>query len=153
MKRLMPLLLAALLLSSCATTEDTYDIAVIAVSVKDDYIGFELKRRDYRIEDFGVKRKTEIDEFALIQLPVKNRENFGEWLNVMWDDEVAVNLLATHPATRIDAFRENGYTTLYAGLDYDVKFMGAGAALRGDGFRHAAGCAEPVVSGIQIFLL
>ena len=109
--------------------EDTYDIAVIAVSVKDDYIGFELKRRDYRIEDFGVKRKTEIDEFALIQLPVKNRKNFGEWLNVMWDDEVAVNLLATHPATRIDAFRENGYTTLYAGLDYDVKFMGAGAAL------------------------
>lgn len=109
--------------------EDTYDIAVVGLKITDDYIGFELRRVDYRIEDFGVKRKTEIDEFALLQLPVRRRTRFGEWLNVVWDDRVAVNVLGTHPATRIDAFPCGAHTTLYAGLDFEVGMFGPGAAL------------------------
>lgn len=109
--------------------QDTYDIAVIALKITDAYIGFELKRIDYRIEDFGVKRKTEIDEFALLQLPVKPRAHFGEWLNVMWDDRVAVNVLGTDPAMRIDAFPGKDHTTMYAGLDFQVKLFGPGAVL------------------------
>lgn len=109
--------------------EDTYDIAVIRLDIEDDYIGFSLERVDYRIEAYGVKRQTEIDEFALLQLPLRPRAHFGEWLNVVWDDRVAVNLLGTHPGTRIDAFPTAEATTLYAGLDAQVGLFGPGAAL------------------------
>lgn len=109
--------------------QDTYDIAVIKLDIKENYIGFSLERVDYRIEDYGVKRQTEIDEFALLQLPIRPRTHFGEWLNVVWDDRVAVNLLGTDPETRIDAFRTTEATTLYAGLDAQVGLIGPGAAL------------------------
>lgn len=109
--------------------QDTYDIAVIRLDIRDAYIGFSLERVDYRIEDYGVKRQTEIDEFALLQLAVRPRQHFGEWLNVVWDDRVAVNLLGTHPGTRIDAFPDAASTTLYAGLDAQVGLHGPGAAL------------------------
>ncbi len=111
--------------------EDTYDIAVIRLDIEDDYIGFSLERVDYRIEAYGVKRQTEIDEFALLRLPLRPRAHFGEWLNVVWDDRVAVNLLGTHPGTRIDAFPTAEATTLYAGLDAQVGLFGPGAALVG----------------------
>ncbi len=110
--------------------KDTYDIAVIAVDVKDDYIGFSLVRRDYRIEDYGVKRKTEIDGFSMIQLPVRSREHFGEWLNTVWDDRAAVAVIGTEPASMIDTFDETGgYKRMYAGMDADIKLFGADAAL------------------------
>ena len=109
--------------------EDTYDIAVIRLDIEDDYIGFSLERVDYRIEAYGVKRQTELDEFALLRLPLRPRAHFGEWLNVVWDDRVAVNLLGTHPGTRIDAFPTAEATTLYAGLDAQVGLFGPGAAL------------------------
>lgn len=109
--------------------QDTYDIAIVELNITDHYIGFSLKRIDYRIEDFGVKRKTEIDEISLLQLPVRKRQNFGEWLNVAWDEHTAICLLGTHPTTRIDAFPNKEYTTMYAGLDYQVKLFHSGAAL------------------------
>ena len=111
--------------------EDTYDTAVIRLDIEDDYIGFSLERVDYRIEAYGVKRQTEIDEFALLRLPLRPRAHFGEWLNVVWDDRVAVNLLGTHPGTRIDAFPTAEATTLYAGLDAQVGLFGPGAGLGG----------------------
>lgn len=109
--------------------QDTYDVAVIELNITDHYIGFNLKRIDYRIEKFGVKRKTEIDEISLLQLPIRKRANFGEWLNVAWDDRTAVCLLGTHPTTRIDAFQHKDYTTMYAGVDFQVKLLNSGAAL------------------------
>lgn len=109
--------------------QDTYDIAVIGLQETDSYVGFTLRRIDYRLEDVGLKRKTEIDEFALMQLPVREREHFGEWLNVCWDDRTAVAVVGTHPATRIDAFAGDGYRKMYAGTDFQVQLTDAGAAL------------------------
>jgi hypothetical protein len=103
--------------------------ATISLNITDDYIGFSLKALDYQIEAFGVKRRTEIDEFTLLQLPVKKRKYFGEWLNVVWDDHVAVNLLATDPYARIDGFTNKNYHILYAGMENRVKLLGVGAAL------------------------
>lgn len=103
--------------------------ATIALNITDDYIGFSLKKLDYQIEAFGVKRRTEIDEFTLLQLPVKKRTYFGEWLNVVWDDQVAVNVLATDPYAKIDAFQNKKHYLLYAGMEHKVKLMGVGAAL------------------------
>lgn len=109
--------------------QDTYDIAIVELRITNYYIGFILKQIDYRIEDFGVKRRTEIDEISLLQLPVRKRENFGEWLNVAWDEQTAICLLGTHPTTYIDAFANKEYTTMYAGLDSQVKLFDSGAAL------------------------
>ncbi|MDE5608111.1 MAG: hypothetical protein K2I64_04165 [Muribaculaceae bacterium] len=108
---------------------DTYDIAKIKVDVRPEYIGFNFVDRDYRIEDYGVKRKTELDEFTLLQLPLKPRERFGEWLNIMWDDSVAVALVGTAPTTFIDSRVERDNTTLLAQTQTAVRLYDSGAAL------------------------
>lgn len=109
--------------------EHEFHRATIGLTVTDDYIGFTLKDIDYNVESVGVKRKTEIDEFTLLQLPVRDRKYFGEWLNVSWDKDVAVNVLATDPYSKIDAVPNEGYHLLQAGMETKVKLMGVGAAL------------------------
>lgn len=44
-----------------------------------------------------------------MQLPVKNRKYFGEWFNVIWDDNITINLLGTDPYTQIDVEKRNRY--------------------------------------------
>ncbi len=104
-------------------------VAVIDVKVADCYIGFKLKRIDYDCKGFREKRRTEVDEFTLLQLPVRDRKYFGEWLNVSWDNNVAVNLLATDPYSKIDAEVRKGYHILKAGMEATVKLEGVGATL------------------------
>ena len=108
----------------------TADVAYITIRSTPDYVGFVLERLDFKIEDFGIKRKTETDEFALVRLPIARRTHFGEWLNVMWDERTAVTLLGDAPETRIDAFaREDGAYEFYAGMENRVKLEGCGAVL------------------------
>ncbi len=68
-------------------------------------------------------------EFRLLQLPVKNRENFGEWLNVCWDRSAAVNVLSVSPHARIDSERRLGYRVMSADAVRDIRLKGIGAAL------------------------
>ncbi len=103
--------------------------AEIGLNITDQYIGFTLKKLEYHKAKFGVKRRTEVDGFSILQLPVKNRGHFGELLNVVWDDNVAVNLLATDSYAQIDADVRNGYKILTAGGVAGVKIEGVGAAL------------------------
>jgi hypothetical protein len=103
--------------------------AIIGLKITDDYIGFSLEKLEYHMADIGLKRKTEIDEFTLLQIPLKERTNFGEWLNVMWDENVAVNLLATNPMTKIESDRRPGYKIVRAGGIAEVQVEGIGAAL------------------------
>ncbi len=109
--------------------ENTFDIAVIDVDVKDTYIAFNLSYIDYNIESIGVKRRTEIDELAFIQLPIKKREHFGEWLNATWDDESGVCLIGTSEKTRIDSYSDRAGLVMWAGSDAEVSLIGVGAAL------------------------
>ena len=103
--------------------------ATIELNITDHYIGFKLKDLKYDIEKFGIKRPTEIDEFTLLQLPIKKRDRFGEWLNVSWDNNVAVNILATDPHAKIDAIERPNYYLMSAGMETEVKLMDVGAAL------------------------
>lgn len=118
--------------------------AYIGLDITDDYIGFALDRLEYHMAEIGNKRKTEIDEFTLLQLPLKERTNFGEWLNVMWDDDVAVNLLATVPTTRIDSDSRLGYKIVRAGGIEEVRIEGISAALITTGTELLLDCIDKV---------
>ncbi|MEL7588255.1 MAG: hypothetical protein AAGU19_16215 [Prolixibacteraceae bacterium] len=103
--------------------------AVIALKITDSYIGFTLEKLEYDIPTFGDQLKTDVDELVLLQLPVKDRTYFGEWLNVVWDDQAAVNLLGTDPYAKISSEKRKGYRLLKAEAVSDVKATGTGAAL------------------------
>jgi hypothetical protein len=104
-------------------------VARVGLKITDKYIGFKLNKLEYHIAKFGVKRKTNIDEVTLLQLPIKNRGHFGSWLNVEWDNNVAVNLLGTGPFTKIDAEKRDGYKLMTAEAVAEVKLQEVGAAL------------------------
>jgi len=106
-------------------------LAVISLKITDDYIGFSLKKFDYEAPPFGKhwELNTPVDEFTLLQLPVRDRDNFGEWLNVVWDKDVAVNVLGTDPYAKIDNVKCKGYHLLTAEAVSEVKTLGVGAAL------------------------
>jgi hypothetical protein len=105
--------------------------ATIGLKITDAYIAFRLEKLAYVgfREPYVERTGTPIDETLFVQLPVRNRKNFGEWLNVMWDEGVAVNVLATDPHTRIDAAACSGYRLFQAGTVADVQLESAGAAL------------------------
>ena len=68
-------------------------------------------------------------EVCLLQLPIRDRQNFGEWLNVSWDEKAAVNVLGTDEYAYIDFEKRNGYRILKASAIKEIRFMGTGAAL------------------------
>lgn len=111
--------------------------AVIRLRITEAYIGFILEKIEgdasfaagtarpaYYNED-----TLPFDELIFLQLPVKARGRFGDWLNVAWDDRVAVNLLATDPFTRVDAVSETGRHLLRAAAVNQIRREGIGAAL------------------------
>jgi len=105
--------------------------AVVTIRETDGYVAFELTEFLVNPEDFGDLCMTPppVAEFRLLQLPVKNRERFGEWLNVAWDDTAAVNVLSTCPFTRIDSQKRRDCRILYADCLRDTKLKNCGAAL------------------------
>ena len=110
---------------------DEFFTAVVKLEVTDEYIGFRLARFDYELEGNGYKRRTEIDSFALAQLPVRRRGHFGRTLNAVWDDDAFVALMAARPETRIDAFECDGVgpVVLIAGGEKRVCLEGVHAVL------------------------
>ncbi|MBS3776930.1 MAG: hypothetical protein KGY70_17160 [Bacteroidales bacterium] len=117
---------------------DIIDVdAVIGLDIQPQYIHFE-------VEDFVNKRSTtnlagngninpdispRVDEMWFLRLPIRNRSHYGEWLNVTWDDQWAVNILGTDSYTRIKSDERNGYRILKAGMISEVKSKGVGAGL------------------------
>jgi len=106
----------------------TYE-AVIRVKESPAYIGFSLER--FNTDGYPPYKMTmpPAVELRLLQLPVRNRKYFGEWLNVSWDDRAAVNVLATDEYACIDFEKQTGYRVLTATAVRDIRFEGTGAAL------------------------
>lgn len=109
--------------------EGTADIAVIDLNIKADYIGFNLKDIDYKIEKIGVKRKTEVDRLDFVRLPIKEREHFGEWLNVMWDGHAGVCLMGAGSTALIDCIQDRCGRIMVAGADAEVSLKDVEAVL------------------------
>jgi hypothetical protein len=104
--------------------------AIIGLKVTDSYIGFTMKGLVFKpFTNADVVTPTPVDETLFIQLPVRKRENFGDWLNVVWDQDVAVNVLATDPYAKIDGQPCEDHYLLQAGTVDEVKTEEVGAAL------------------------
>ena len=105
--------------------------AVVQVREEESYVNFYLDRFIVHPTDYGNLRMDTppATEFCLLQLPVADRENFGQWLNVSWDENTAVNVLASDSRTLIDAEKRAGYHILNAAVRRDIRLQGPGAAL------------------------
>ena len=104
--------------------------ATIGLKITDNYIGFTLQKLEYKgFTSLTHKRQTPIEETLFLQLPVRARRNLGDWLSVTWDDDVAVNLLATDPFAKIDITPCANHYLFQAGTVDEIKTEGVGAAL------------------------
>ena len=105
--------------------------AKIRVAERDGYALFELV--DF---DLGKAGSNGLDmtyppvrSLRLLDLPVRNRANFGEWMNVAWDESAAVAVLGAEPYTWIDSEARCGFRRLRAEARDGLRIRGAKAAL------------------------
>ena len=70
-----------------------------------------------------------VASFRVVQLPVRNRANFGDWLNVSWDGRAAVAVVGADPYSEIDHEDRFGFRLLNADLRRDVRLVGGSAAI------------------------
>ncbi len=105
--------------------------AVLELSEKADYLAFTLVDFIVGPDDYGHLNMDAppVLELRLLQLPVKDRQNFGAWLNVSFDEEVAVNVLAPMPQTKIDSQKRPGWRLMTADAKKDIQLLGCQAAL------------------------
>ena len=105
--------------------------AIVSVDVKPAYMIF-------RLEGFAGDEKVYADlkmdsppvsSFRVVQIPVLDRSNFGNWLNAIWDDKAAIGVLATESTTDADHERRASSKLLYGELVASRKLLGASAAL------------------------
>jgi len=112
--------------------------AEIAVREAPDFVGFEIKgfhvgRSDRRL---GPQFATDLDmdwppvrRMRFLQLPVKQRANFGGWLTVSSDGTAAVAVMAAEPFTVAGAEARRDFRIFSADADVALKLEGARAAL------------------------
>ncbi|MBE6695587.1 MAG: hypothetical protein E7587_03960 [Ruminococcaceae bacterium] len=104
--------------------------AIVEFKVSPRYVTFSLV--DFILNDhFGhlCMSPPPALSFRMIQLPIEHRKNFGEWLNVSFDDTVAINVLAASPYALIDSDCQKSHRVLYAESLRDVKLKNVPAAL------------------------
>lgn len=113
--------------------------ASITVDIQDEYISFTLKELLYPNKEhvFLSMDMPPVEEFRLLQLPIKTRKNFGQWLNVMWDDSTSIAVVAATPETMIDSEKRNGGRILTADLQKSVQLEGTTATLIVSGGKEA----------------
>ena len=109
----------------------TYE-AVVGVKSGDGYFVFTLEKFNCvaALEYEGLKMDTPpVAGFRVAQLPVKHRENIGDWLNVVWDERGAAAVVGADPYATIDHDRRHGFELLYADLTRGLSLTGGKAAI------------------------
>ena len=105
--------------------------AVVKVDKGAGYLRFTLEDFICEPDDYGhlALDIPPVAEFRILQLPVKERENFGEWLNAMWDNTSAVCVAGCDPWSLIWHEDRNGGSILSADLFSGKKLRGGSAAI------------------------
>lgn len=120
--------------------------AVIDVRVGETYIAFSLSGFNVRPDHYPDLKmdKPPVAAVRLVQLPVKNREHFGEWINVSWDERAAVGVMAASPYAIVDSERRKGWRMMSADVRRDLKMKNIPAVL-------IAGAACELMDAIDCF--
>ena len=112
---------------------DEYHVMKVRIAATDDYVAFVPEGTDYVVtDDFGDKRRTEIDGVEFLRLPVRARAHFGECANVAWDERAAVAVMGLSPEVRIDGDipeGAGGWRLMRAATENAIGLFGRGAAL------------------------
>ena len=105
--------------------------AKVTFDIKDEYISFTLKELFFIGKAYGnlCMDLPPVEGFRLLQIPVKNKKNFGHWINAMWDDEASVAVIAAMPEALIDSEKRPGYRILTADAKREIMLEGVTAAL------------------------
>ncbi len=105
--------------------------AKIEVDERDEYVTFKLVDFPFAREALGgvCMDVPPVVSMRLLQLPIKKMTKFGDWLNVVHDDETAVALIATSPYESITSHKQKDAIVLTADAVRGVKLMGCTAAL------------------------
>lgn len=105
--------------------------AILEVKEMPEYISFRLTDFIVHPADYPdlCMATPPVETFRILQLPIKRRSNFGHWLNVTWDQDVAVNVLATSPYAAIDSEKHGSYLIMTADALRETKLKGVEAAL------------------------
>ena len=105
--------------------------AKVTFDVKDNYITFTLSDLIYPENAYGnlCMDLPPVEEFRILQLPIKNRKYFGQWINAMWDENASACVLATMPEALIDSERRKGMRILTATAKKEIQLKGVTAAL------------------------
>jgi hypothetical protein len=105
--------------------------AKVKVVEKDDYFIFEFAGFD--ISGSALARMhtsgPQVKSVRFLDLPMKECENFGQWLNVVWDDKTASAVVALEPFAWIGNEKRYDARHLYAETHKDVKLDGVRSAL------------------------
>lgn len=106
--------------------------AAVQVEIKEQYMVFTLVDFLVHPDSFGigvVPILPPVSSFRLVQLALKPRANFGEWLNVLWDDQAAVNVLSACPYPKIGFEERRDHKILFGETLSEVQLKNAGVAL------------------------
>ena len=105
--------------------------AVVKVDKGAGYLRFTLEDFICEPEDYGnlALDLPPVAEFRILQLPVKEREHYGEWLNCMWDDKSAVCVAGCDPWSLVWHEDRADGRVLTADLYSGKKLRGGSAAI------------------------
>lgn len=105
--------------------------AAVDLKVTDCYVEFRLTDFLVDKEDYDYLKMDvpPVASFRVLQMPVLDRANFGDWLNASWDAKSAIGVVGTSPHADIDHEDRDGFRILTADLVRGRKLKGASAAL------------------------
>ena len=105
--------------------------AIVDLKVTDSYVEFRLADFLVDKEDYDYLKMDvpPVASFRVLQLPILDRKNFGDWLNASWDEKSAIGVVGTSPYADIDHEERCGFRILSADLVRGRKLKGASAAL------------------------
>ncbi len=105
--------------------------ALIEVTDKENYFLFTLRDFIIDYEDYCglLLPKPPATAFRFLQLHLKEKKYFGEWMNVCHDDGTAVAVMGTEPHTRIGSEKTDSGVILFSDAVKGRKFKGCSSVL------------------------
>ena len=106
--------------------------AEFKVRLTDDYLAFEFLRIVFdRCAGYGMLKFDHPPVVCLrvMQLKLRERKYFGDWLNVVWDEKNAAAVVAASPYPEIDHDNAEGAKILFGNVRQDVRMTAAPVAL------------------------